>query len=203
MFAASSLYHLPRCLLLLRLMVSPPTPPCRPWSRPPRVVAALHWWLREVPALPYDAVLACCCAGGNKVPLMAASSDLCHPRRRGAAPHAPRLSADLAARVAGREKRPLGDLFGLGVFGVNLTRLAPGAWSRCTTGTAGRTSSCVLEGTPTLVTDAGATLLSPGMCAGFPAGGTAHHLENRSGDVVILRSATARLATTATIRTTT
>ena len=37
--------------------------------------------------------------------------------------------ADLAARVAGRDKRPLGDRFGLSTFGVNLTRLAPGAWS--------------------------------------------------------------------------
>jgi uncharacterized cupin superfamily protein len=37
--------------------------------------------------------------------------------------------ADLATRVAGRDKRPLGDMFGLTVFGVNLTRLAPGAWS--------------------------------------------------------------------------
>lgn len=34
-----------------------------------------------------------------------------------------------AARVAGREKRPLGDLFGLTNFGANLTRLAPGAIS--------------------------------------------------------------------------
>ena len=33
------------------------------------------------------------------------------------------------ARVAGREKRPLGDLFGLTNFGVNLTRLKPGAAS--------------------------------------------------------------------------
>ena len=32
-----------------------------------------------------------------------------------------------AARVDGRLKRPLGDLFGLRNFGVNLTRLAPGA----------------------------------------------------------------------------
>jgi uncharacterized cupin superfamily protein len=31
-----------------------------------------------------------------------------------------------AARVAGRLKRPLGDLFGLRNFGINLTRLAPG-----------------------------------------------------------------------------
>ena len=34
-----------------------------------------------------------------------------------------------ASRMAGREKRPLGDLFGLTNFGVNLTRLSPGAVS--------------------------------------------------------------------------
>ncbi|HME20004.1 MAG TPA: cupin domain-containing protein [Acetobacteraceae bacterium] len=96
--------------------------------------------------------------------------------------------ADLAARVAGREKRPLGDVFGLSMFGVNLTRLAPGAWSALHHRHSRQDELVyVLEGTPTLVTDAGATLLSPGMCAGFPAGGSAHHLENRSGaDVVIL-----------------
>jgi uncharacterized cupin superfamily protein len=39
------------------------------------------------------------------------------------------------------------------------------------------------RGAPTLFTDAGATELSPGMYAG----GSAHHLENRSnGDVLIL-----------------
>ena len=32
-----------------------------------------------------------------------------------------------ASRMAGREKRPLGTVFGLSNFGVNLTRLAPGA----------------------------------------------------------------------------
>lgn len=31
--------------------------------------------------------------------------------------------------MRGREKRTLGDLFGLSNFGVNLTRLAPGAGS--------------------------------------------------------------------------
>lgn len=35
----------------------------------------------------------------------------------------------LASRMVGREKRPLGDLFGLTNFGVNLTRLAPNAVS--------------------------------------------------------------------------
>ena len=33
------------------------------------------------------------------------------------------------SRMKGRQKRPLGDLFGLVNFGVNLTRLAPGAES--------------------------------------------------------------------------
>ncbi len=96
--------------------------------------------------------------------------------------------AHLAARVAGREKRPLGDLFGLSVFGVNLTRLAPGAWSALHHRHSRQDEFIyVLEGTPTLVTEAGETPLAPGMCAGFPASGTAHHLENRSGsDVVIL-----------------
>ncbi len=34
-----------------------------------------------------------------------------------------------ASRMKGREKRTLGDLFGLSNFGVNLTRLLPGAGS--------------------------------------------------------------------------
>ena len=33
------------------------------------------------------------------------------------------------SRMAGRSKRPLGDLFGLRNFGVNLTELAPGGES--------------------------------------------------------------------------
>jgi uncharacterized cupin superfamily protein len=96
--------------------------------------------------------------------------------------------AHLSTRVGGREKRPLGDLFGLSIFGVNLTRLAPGAWSALHhRHTRSDEFVYVLEGSPTLITDAGETELSPGMCAGFPAGGTAHHLENRSAvDVVML-----------------
>jgi uncharacterized cupin superfamily protein len=113
--------------------------------------------------------------------------------------------AHLLARVAGREKRPLGDPFGLSIFGVNLTRLSPGAWSALHhRHTRSDEFVYVLEGTPTLVTEAGETELSPGMCAGFPAGGTAHQLENRSAaDVVILRSATACLVTRARIPMTT
>jgi uncharacterized cupin superfamily protein len=46
----------------------------------------------------------------------------------------------------------------------------------------------ILDGRRTLVTDAGRTALSPGMCAGFKAGaGDAHWLVNETGgDVVYL-----------------
>ena len=45
----------------------------------------------------------------------------------------------------------------------------------------------ILEGAPTLVTDRGEMELRPGMCAGFPAGGVAHQLVNRTDrDVVYL-----------------
>ncbi len=96
--------------------------------------------------------------------------------------------ADLLARVAEREKRPLGDLFGLSVFGVNLTRLAPGAWSALHHQHSRQDEFVyVLQGTPVLVTEFGETELAPGMCAGFAAGGSPHHLENRTqSDVLIL-----------------
>jgi uncharacterized cupin superfamily protein len=93
---------------------------------------------------------------------------------------------ELAARVAGRVKRPLGDLFGLKNFGVNLTRLPPGVESALFHGHSKQDELVyVLEGRPTLVTDAGETELAPGMCAGFPAGGTAHHLINRTAEEVV------------------
>lgn len=93
-----------------------------------------------------------------------------------------------ASRMAGRVKRPLGDLFGLASFGVNLTRLPPGAVSALHHRHSRQDEFIfVLEGEPTLLTDAGEIVLRPGMCAGFPAGGTAHHLQNRTDrDAVIL-----------------
>jgi uncharacterized cupin superfamily protein len=94
-----------------------------------------------------------------------------------------------AARVAGREKRPLGDVFGLTVFGVNLTRLAPGGVSALRHAHSRQDEFIyVVEGQPTLVTNAGETLLKPGMCAGFKAGtGDAHHLVNHTeSDVTYL-----------------
>jgi uncharacterized cupin superfamily protein len=95
--------------------------------------------------------------------------------------------APLAARVSGRAKRPLGELFGLANFGVNQTRLAPGAVSSLRHAhTLQDEFIYVLEGHPTLVTDAGDTALHPGMCAGFKAGtGDAHHLVNRSDEDVV------------------
>jgi uncharacterized cupin superfamily protein len=93
-----------------------------------------------------------------------------------------------AARMEGREKRVLGDVFGLTNFGVNLTRLASGGSSALRhTHTKQDEFVYILEGTPVLVTDEGETQLEPGMCAGFKAGGSAHHLVNRTGsDVVFL-----------------
>jgi uncharacterized cupin superfamily protein len=93
-----------------------------------------------------------------------------------------------ASMMSSRVKRPLGDLFGLQNFGVNLTRLPPGAVSSLHHTHSGQDEFIyVVEGSPTLFTDAGEMQLSPGMMAGFPAGGTAHHLENRTDrDCVIL-----------------
>ncbi len=90
--------------------------------------------------------------------------------------------AEFVARIGEREKRVLGDLFGLSGFGVNLTRLAPGAISALRHAHAVQDEFVyILAGQPTLVTDAGEQLLQPGMCVGFRAGsGDAHQLVNRS-----------------------
>ena len=92
-----------------------------------------------------------------------------------------------AARMEGRQKRPLGDLFGLTNFGVNLTRLAPGGSSALRHSHARQDEFIyVLEGEPVLITDGGETQLRPGMCAGFKAGtGDAHHLVNRGVTAVL------------------
>lgn len=86
-----------------------------------------------------------------------------------------------ASRMSGRVIRPLGDVFGLSNFGVNLLALAPGAVSALRHAHLRQDEFVyVLAGAPTLVTDAGETLLGPGMCAGFRAGsGDAHMLVNR------------------------
>lgn len=92
------------------------------------------------------------------------------------------------SRMGRREKRQLGDVFGLTNFGVNLTRLAPGGESALLHRHSRQDEFVyVLEGTPTLVTDQGDMELAPGMCAGFPAAGLAHQLVNRTDrDVLYL-----------------
>ena len=87
------------------------------------------------------------------------------------------------ARIAGREKRALGDALGLSTFGVNLVRLPPGAISTLRHWHSRQDEFVyVLEGVLTLVTDAGAQVLRAGMAAGFPAGAAdGHVLENRTG----------------------
>jgi uncharacterized cupin superfamily protein len=92
-----------------------------------------------------------------------------------------------ASRMKGRVKRPLGDLFGLKNFGVNLTRLEPGAVSALRHAHSRQEEFLyVLQGHPTLRTDQGKTRLSPGMCAGFRAGdGNGHHLINETNEEIV------------------
>jgi uncharacterized cupin superfamily protein len=88
--------------------------------------------------------------------------------------------------MAKREKRALGDVFGLKNFGVNLTRLAPGGESALLHRHSKQDEFVyILEGEPVLVTDHGEIGLRPGMCAGFPAEGVAHQLVNRTRETVV------------------
>ena len=93
----------------------------------------------------------------------------------------------------GREKQALGNAGGLDQFGVNLTRLKPGAssahkhWHRNED-----EMVFILVGEATLVEDSGETLLEAGDCATFKAGvENGHMLVNRSGaDCVLLEIGT-------------
>lgn len=99
------------------------------------------------------------------------------PARRGT-----NYPAAFAARVEGRVKHALGDLFGLGSFGVNLVTLAPSSASSLRhRHTVQDEFVYVLSGELVLIHDHGETVLRAGSCAGFRHGGVAHHLVNRSG----------------------
>lgn len=91
--------------------------------------------------------------------------------------------AEFAAAMAGRSKQALGNAAGLDQFGVNLTRLAPGARSSLSHWHENEDEFVyMLEGEVTLVEGDGETVLKAGDAAGFKAGvKTGHHLENRSG----------------------
>ena len=92
-----------------------------------------------------------------------------------------------ASRMAGLEKRQLGEVFGLTNFGVNLTRLAPQAVSALRHAHTRQDEFIyILQGRPTLHTDEGRHQLSPGQCAGFKAGtGNAHRLINETTEEVV------------------
>ena len=100
------------------------------------------------------------------------------PTRRGTTVYPGKLSEP----IAGRNKTALGDALGLQNFGVNLVRLEPGAASALRHWHTRQDEFVyVLTGEITLVSDAGAQILRPGMIAGFPAGvADGHHLVNRS-----------------------
>lgn len=92
-----------------------------------------------------------------------------------------------ASRMKGRQKHPLGDLFGLTNFGVNLTKLAPQAASALRHAHTRQDEFVyILQGHPTLHTDQGRTRLAPGMCAGFKAGtGNGHRLVNETEEEIV------------------
>jgi uncharacterized cupin superfamily protein len=97
------------------------------------------------------------------------------------------------AVTAGREKAVLGDVAGLTQFGVNLTRLKPGAASSLRHWHEAEDEFIyVLEGEIVLIEDGGETVLRPCDAAGFKAGvANGHHLVNRSkGDALVLEVGT-------------
>jgi uncharacterized cupin superfamily protein len=94
---------------------------------------------------------------------------------------------------AGREKAALGNLAGLTQFGVNLTRLKPGAASALRHWHDNEDEFVyVLEGEATLIEDGVEITLQPGDAAGFKAGvPNGHHLVNKTGrDVLYLEVGT-------------
>jgi uncharacterized cupin superfamily protein len=82
----------------------------------------------------------------------------------------------------GREKAALGNVAGITQFGVNLTRLKPGAASALRHWHEQEDEFVyLLEGELVLIEDDGETVLGPGDCAGFKAGApNGHQLVNRS-----------------------
>ena len=97
------------------------------------------------------------------------------------------------AAVAGRSRQRLGNAVGLDQFGVNLTRLKPGAQSAQRHWHAAEDEFVfIIEGTLVLCENDGETVLKVGDAAGFKAGvANGHCLVNRSGeDAVFLEIGT-------------
>jgi uncharacterized cupin superfamily protein len=100
------------------------------------------------------------------------------------------------AVVAGRLRQRLGNVVGLDQFGVNLTRLKPGAQSAQRHWHAAEDEFVfILEGTLVLCEDDGETVLKPGDAAGFKAGvANGHCLVNRSAHDAVYLEIGARAA---------
>lgn len=95
--------------------------------------------------------------------------------------------APFAALMEGREKRKLGDHFGLSNFGINQTTLAPGAISALSHHHSKQDEFIyILEGVVTLLHGDDEVQMSPGDCMGFKAGSDiASQLINRSAEPVV------------------
>ena len=92
-----------------------------------------------------------------------------------------------ASLMDGRSKKPLGDVFGLKNFGVNLTTLSPGGISALHHVHSVQDEFIyVVSGHPTVFIDEEKHNLEPGMVIGFPANGPAHHLANETQDDVVI-----------------
>jgi uncharacterized cupin superfamily protein len=92
-----------------------------------------------------------------------------------------------AAAAGARIKQALGNAGGLTDFGVNLTRLPPGAWSsQRHWHTSEDEFVYVLSGELVLITDAGEQTLQANECAAFPKDvPDGHHLINRGHEIAV------------------
>ena len=120
----------------------------------------------------------------------------------------PKIAIDAAPKISGSNYPPpfdapcndqwaykLGDAVGLSQFGVNLTRLAPGAWTSQRHWHSHEDELVwVLEGEVVLVEDEGETTLRAGDCAGWKAGvPNGHCLQNRAAKEAVILEVGSRL----------
>jgi uncharacterized cupin superfamily protein len=104
---------------------------------------------------------------------------------------------ELGKVTHGREKTVLGNVVGLTQFGVNLTRLKPGAASALRHWHETEDEFVyILEGEATLIDNAGETILKAGECAGFKASDpNGHCVVNKSQSDVLYLEVGTRAAT--------
>ena len=104
--------------------------------------------------------------------------------------------APFKGQAEGRVRQALGDAGGLTQFGVNLTRLPPGAASAQRHWHAAEDELVfVVSGELVLIEDGGETTLRAGEAAAFKAGhADGHHLVNRSAEDAVLLEVGTRAA---------